>query len=116
MDWENSNVEVTNWPDSVQLPDGRWERVWRFSLVKPTQRPEAAARTLKHLLPAGCTAEVEIEGTNGKLVLRSDRWPGESDLHFLASSLFWPLEEALGEFDRVQGQPKRLWKPWRDTG
>ncbi len=127
-----STITINPWPPVRQLPDGTWERVWRITL-KEDMLPDVQLDALSSSISTQIVADLRVVdqrlshiGSNDfavclqqtapreisvLVVTQQDGWSDE--YYFATYRLFTYIEERIGTIDKIERQPKELWRPWR---
>lgn len=123
---------INPWPAVKQLPDGTWERVWQIALkedILPDVQLDALSSSIsKQIVIDLRTVDQRLSdiGSNdfavrlqqvapceitASIVTQQDGWSDE--YYFATYQLFKCIEERIGTIDKIERQPKELWRPWR---
>ena len=127
-----SDITINPWPPVQRLPDGTWERVWRF-VLKEAAPPRVELTSLSSHISEQIIADVRAAGQRlsdigqhdlaiclqqiapceiiATVLTRQDGWSDE--FYYATYRLFTYINECVGTIDTIEGQPRDSWRSWR---
>ncbi len=111
-DYSNAEVIKNPWPTWVSMADGSWQRQWIFELERPVSDGSLEGRLR---LPSLAVQAVRLKSPNElEMTVSTTDNPWSDAIFFTAMyRLFQGVEEAFGQIKSIQGQPRNMWRPYR---
>jgi len=103
-------------PQWRQASENAWIREWEICLTEPLRKE---VRALEELSGDGVEvqATVDEDGRTIRLVTRTTLNPLSDEVFFVAAyRMLERIDEDVGRIELIQGQPREIWQPFRNTG
>jgi hypothetical protein len=110
--YDADKIVIHNWPEAIQLSDGKWARNWDITF-KQSWKTSKISEVSDELSYQGFSVRISfIQEKKYSFQIITDDWSWEDYLYFNTYKMFEEINDLIGEIETIQGQPRDCWDPW----
>lgn len=111
-EYDASKINWVKWPETKQVDDETWIRVWDVVLVNEVKDEESIAKFETELSNEEITITVEAQGKNLEVTVNTLRWSLDDDLIVYNFKILQGINDIIGEIEIIQGDVRDAWLPF----
>ena len=111
--YQNLTIIISKYPDLIQLPDSRWNRVFDVRFKKSIDVNLDLSKIAHSVSNQDFLVKINKQNkTSVKVSVTTDRWGWDDEISIGTSILIKKLDDLIGTIDIIQGQARSEWCSW----